>query len=291
MRDRIEPVLLDRVRWEIHPPDGVPIRGDVRFPAGEEPQSAVVVCHGFKGFRAWGFFPPLARALARRGHAVVTFDFTRNGLGADGVDFSALERFAEHTHSRNLDEIHAVLDALAGGRLLRQAPERIGLFGHSRGGGEAILAAAEDARVGALVTWAAVAAVERWPDETVERWRGGETVLVPNARTGQQMPIGPVFWQDVERNRDRLDIIRAAERLRAPWLIVHGTEDASVSPTDAQVLWDATEGRAELLRIDEADHTFGARHPFAGSPAELRTAARATAEWFDRFLAPEAPTR
>ena len=279
-------LLLDRIGWEIRPADGVPLRGDVRFLAGTQPTSAVVICHGFKGFRRWGFFPPLARALARRGHAAVSFDFSRNGVGGDGVDFSALERFAENTHSRNVDEIRLVLDAVAAGRIPGCDGVRVGLFGHSRGGGEAVLAAAEDPRVEALVTWAAIASVHRWPADTVERWRRGETVLVPNARTGQAMPMGPGFWRDVERSAERLDIGAAAARIGAPWLIVHGDADASVSVDDAHALFAAAGEAAELAIVADADHTFGAKHPWAGAPPELQTAARLTAEWFDPLLSP-----
>ena len=146
-----------REKWEIRFRDGsLPIRGDLRTLQGFQPDLAVVICHGFKGFREWGFFPSLARALARRGYAAVTFDFTRNGVGDDGVDFSALDRFSENTHSRNLDEIGQVIDAVLSGELLSPPPARLARLGHSRGGGEAILKAAEDRRVDALVTWSAI---------------------------------------------------------------------------------------------------------------------------------------
>lgn len=280
------PAAVERHRFEIRPAVGEPpIRGDVRVLHGTEPRSAVVVCHGFKGFREWGFFPALARALAVRGHAAVTFDFSHNGVGADGVDFSALDLFARNTHSRNVDDIHAVIDALMRRRLLPRAPRRLGLFGHSRGGGEAVLAAAEEPRVDALVTWAAIADIPgRWTEEQVERWRAGKTVKIANARTGQQMPIGPAYWEDVQANADRLDITAAAGELDMPWLIVHGEEDSSVSADDARRLFDAAGEGAELLLVEEADHTFGAVHPYAGAPPALQTAADATLEWFDQWL-------
>ncbi len=277
---------LTLTRWEIRPSDGgPPVRGDLRVRAGAEPRSAVVVCHGFKGFRTWGFFPPLARAAALRGHAVVTFDFSHNGVGADGVDFSALERFAENTHTRNLDEIRTVLDSLRGGALLPRSPRRIGVFGHSRGGGEAILAAAEDPRVDALATWAAISDIPaRWTEEQKERWKRGETVEITNARTGQAMPVGPGYWRDVEMNRERLDILAAAEAVRVPWLIVHGDADTSVPQADAHALFEVAGDETELLVVEGGDHTFGARHPWAGSTPELGAAVEATLDWFDEHL-------
>ena len=279
------PAPLVRASWEIRPRDGGPvIRGDLRALRGPPPRTAVVLCHGFKGFKDWGFFPILAQAVARRGHAALSFNLSRSGVGADGADFSALDLFAGQTHSRNVDEIRLVLDAVAGGSLFPKPPRRIGLLGHSRGGGEAILAAAEDSRVAALATWAAIAAVERWSGEQVSRWERGETVAVENARTGQQMPVGPEYWEDVRSNRERLDIVRAAEGLDIPWLIVHGEEDATVPAADARLLFDAAGEDAELLLVEGAGHTFGAVHPYAGPTAELQTAMAATLEWFDTHL-------
>lgn len=275
---------ITRTRFELRPEGGgPPVRGDVRVAEGTEPRDAVVICHGFKGFREASFFPALAGAVAARGHAAVSFDFSHNGVGADGVDFSALDLFAEQTHSRNVDEIRMVLGALGG--LLPRKPRRVGLFGHSRGGGEAVLAAAEDGRVDALVTWAAIASVYRWSDEQMDRWRRGETVEILNTRTGQPMPVGPAYLRDLEANTERLDIRRAAARLRAPWLIVHGEADTSVPADDGRALWDMAGENAELLLIDDADHTFGSRHPYPGATDALRTATEATLDWFGTHLA------
>jgi dienelactone hydrolase len=277
---------LTLTRFELRPEDGQPpIRGEVRTLPGADPRSAVVLCHGFKGFRTWGFFPPLARALARQGHAAVTFDLSHNGVGADGVDFSALDLFAGQTHSRNVDEIRLVVDALMGGEILRHAPERLGLFGHSRGGGEAVLAAAEDPHVDALVTWAAIADVNRWSPEQTAAWERGETVEIANARTGQQMPIGPDYGRDLREHHARLDIRAAAAELAIPWLIVHGDQDDSVDPADGHALFDAAGENAELYLIEGAGHTFGVTHPYRGATDELRAAAGATLEWFGEHLA------
>lgn len=274
-------------RFELRPADGQPpVRGDVRVKAGAKPKSAVVVCHGFKGFRTWGPWPALAQALAAHGHAAVTFDFSRNGVGADGVDFSALELFRENTHTRNLEEIRMVLDALEAGRLTARRPKHVGLFGHSRGGGEAVLTAAEDPRVDALVTWAAIADIPgRWTEEQVARWRRGEDVLIENARTGQQMPVGPEYWVDCVAHHERLDIRAAAAEVAVPWLIVHGDADETVPVDEGRTLFAAAGENAELMIVEGADHTFGAKHPYAGAGDVLRTAAEATLEWFDTHLA------
>jgi dienelactone hydrolase len=281
------PTAITRTDFELPPRDGgPPVRGDLRVLEGHRADTAIVFVHGFKGFRTFGFFPNLARAAAVRGYAAVTFDFSRNGIGADGADtFSALPLFAEQTHTRNLAEIRRVLDVLAGGALLGRPARRIGLMGHSRGGGEAVLAAAEDARVHALVTWAAIAGIaERWTPEQVAAWEAGGTVVIENARTKQAMPVGPVYWQDVQANRARFDIPAAAARLTIPWLIVHGDADTSVPVEEGHQLFEAAGDTAELLVIEGGDHGFNGKHPYAGATPELRTAAEATLDWFDTHL-------
>jgi uncharacterized protein len=276
---------IERTPFEIPAAEGPPVRGDLRVLRGHRADAAVVICHGFKGFRAWGFFPLLAKAIAAEGFAAVTFDFSRNGVGDDGVDFSALDRFAAQTHGRNVEEIRRVLDTLSSGALLGRAARRIGLLGHSRGGAEAVLAAAEDPRVDALATWAAVADIPaRWTPEQVERWAAGETVEVENARTGQRMPVGPEGWREWRADPSRLDVLAAARRLSIPWLIVHGDADASVPVDDAHALFEAAGDAAELLVVEGGDHTFGARHPYAGATPELATVAEATLGWLGEHL-------
>jgi uncharacterized protein len=274
-----------RTRFEIPAREGPPVRGDLRVLHGHRADRAVVVCHGFKGFRGWGFFPGLACALAAEGWAAVTFDFSHNGVGADGVDFSALELFERQTHGRNVDEIRRVLDVLSSGALLDLPARSIGVVGHSRGGSESVLAAAEDPRVDALVTWAAVADIPaRWTPEHVALWSAGQSASIVNARTGQTMPVGPDGWRDYRASEPRLDVLAAASRLQVPWLIVHGDADDSVPIDDGHRLFDAAGAAAELLVVEGGDHGFGARHPYVGATPELRTVVEATIEWFETHL-------
>ena len=265
------------------PRPGDVIRGDVRIPDGPPPRSAVVVVHGFKGFKDWGFFPHLCERLAGAGFAVVSFNFSRNGVEEDFETFSRLDRFAANTLSCEHEELNAIVQEALSGDLLPRRPRTLGILGHSRGGGQAVLGAAVEPRVGALVTWAAVSHFDRWSEEIKAQWREDGEVLVLNQRTGQQMPLGVGLLEDYEANRDRLDIARAAGEVRAPWLIVHGREDETVPHAEADALARASTGaRVEL--IDGAGHTFQCRHPFEGPTPELRQALDRTIRHFRAHL-------
>lgn len=259
------------------------IRGDVWIPDGPPPRSAVVVVHGFKGFRRWGFFPHLCQQLAGAGHAVVIFDFSRNGVGDDGERFTELGRFAANTLSMEQDELRLMLGEVLDGDLLPRPPRALGLVGHSRGGGQAILAAAAEARVGALVTWAAVSHFDRWAEETRRQWREDGRLWILNQRTGQQMPLDVTLLDDYEANAARLDVSGAAARVASPWLIVHGDDDATVPFAEAEALARA-QPAARVFSVADAGHTLQAVHPLAGTPDELRRAVGATLEHLGRHL-------
>jgi uncharacterized protein len=264
---------------------------DLLIDLPEEPgaRPAVVVCHGFKGFMEWGFFPPLAELLAARGFVAVRFNFSGSGM-RPGEDLAGdLEGFRANTHSRELADLLAVLAATAAGEIAggRVDPNRLGLFGYSRGGGAALLAAAHPAwreRVKALVTWAAVSGFDRYTPEQKAVWRRDGELPVVNARTGQRLAMGLGLLEDLEAHGADLDLRRAAAARRAPWLIVHGEEDESVPAAEARVLDVAASPPRELLPVPGGGHTFGARHPFAGPTRELIQAMNATQTWFRRHL-------
>lgn len=262
-----------------------PLLIDVRSGGRTSPRPAVVVVHGFKGFKDWGMFPPAAERLAQAGLTVVTFNLSGSGVDADG-DFTLADRFGRNTYSIELADVARVIDALERGELGTAAPSSLGLLGHSRGGGDAVLHAAEDPRVRALATWAAVSRVDRWTPEAHASWRERGVLDVVNARTGQVLPLYTDVLDDVEQHgQETLDIAAAAGRLAAPWLIVHGRDDESVPFAEAERL-RAASGAAvtELLAIDGTGHTFGTVHPWAGMPAEFDRVLRATTTWFARHL-------
>ena len=266
-------------RGETTPPHGDVIRLDVRRPQGD-PRSAVLVAHGFKGFKDWGFFPYLCERLARDGHLVVSFNFSLNGTGPKLLEFTDLDAFGRNTVSRELDDLHWMVDRMLAGEWSDgTAPEYVGLLGHSRGGGTSVITTAEHQGVSALVTWAAVATLQRWSEQQVADWQARGVTWITNARTGQEMPLYGTLWEDFNDNGARLDVLAAAARVRVPWLIVHGSEDPTVAVAEARQLHEAGSG-SSLRVVEGSGHTFEAVHPPREATPGLIAAVEASLQHF-----------
>jgi len=261
-----------------------PLLVDVRTSDRAAPRPAVLIVHGFKGFKDWGMFPPFAERVARAGFSAVSFNLSGSGVDGSGR-FAWPERFGHNTFTAELADVETVLGAVAAGRLGMAPSTRFGLVGHSRGGGIGILAASRDPRIAALVTWAAISTVQRWPGQEAA-WRKAGEIPVVNARTGEVLPLYTDVLDDIERNAAALDVRAAAGRVTAPWLLLHGGGDTAVPPAEAEALARAASpGRhLRVMLLDGAGHTFGAVHPFAGMTPDLAVAFDETLKWMGRWL-------
>lgn len=266
---------------------GLPCQVDIRLPSEPKSHPVIIVCHGFKGFKDFAFFPYTSRKLCERGFAVVTMNFSGNGIGDDPLNFTALDRFEQNTISQELDDIDAVLDGIAVGSILggQGDAQRIGIMGHSRGGCTAIVKASEDPRLKCLVTWASPAALGRYSDDVLRQWKEAGRYNFVNARTKQDMFVDYAYIEDVQANRERYSLDLAVSRLTIPYLTIHGTDDESVAVEAARRLHSyAKGGQAELALVEGGTHTFGTKQPFEAPTPALEQAIEQTEAWFRRWL-------
>ena len=267
--------------------DGAPITGDVYLPDADSPP-LVIVIHGFKGFKDWGCFPWIGRTLADNGLAAAVINLSHNGVGANPETFERLDLFERDTWARRKFDVQQVIEAAQHGLLTGKSqpnPARLGIMGHSMGGGLALLMAAKDARVGSIVTLAGVSQPNRIPMElAAPALKALGHVPIENARTRQIMPVGQEFFDDLRQHADAYDILAAAAKITTPWLLIHGSGDETVPLEEAHDLLERAGDNAKLLTIQDAGHTFGAGHPFMGTTTELEQAINAGAAHFKRTL-------
>ncbi len=235
----------------------------------------IVLVHGFKGFKDWGFAPYLGDYFANRGFFVITFNFSHNGVGENKFEFTELEKFAKNTFTREIVELEDVVNAYQDNVFSNVKNPKIGLLGHSRGGAIALLTASKFPSVKAVATWGSVSTLDRYSERQKESWRKKGYFSVMNMRTKQEMRLNVSLLDDLEANKNNsLNIEKKVGELNKPLLICHGTEDLAVKLDEAKSIYDwSNKGNAELKIFERTGHTFGCVHPFTG-----------TNEVFDKLL-------
>lgn len=243
-----------------------PILMDYGFKTNQQQKPIVIFAHGFKGFKDWGHFNLIMNHFLENDFVFVKFNFSHNGGTVEQpIDFPDLEAFGNNNYSKELDDLKTVTNWVIDNNEIPKSEinrDEIYLIGHSRGGGISIIAAQEDNRIKKLVTWAAVAdLINRIPQHQLEYWKEQGVIYVENARTNQQMPMYYQFAEDTLKNKERLTIELVAKSIDFPHLIIHGTNDEAVDVKEAHLLSDWNKN-AELFIIEDANHVFGASHPY-----------------------------
>jgi len=306
----MRPCVLETI--EIPTGDGFAVRGDLYTRPGEKRPGIIVLCHGFKGYRTWGFFPYVAGRLVEAGFTALAIDFSFNGTYSAEWPHTARppaedrfipfgpttppphirpDLFRRNTIQREIADLIVILRAIARdgieGRIERGAP--VGLFGHSRGAVVATLVARENDSVGALCTWSCPVHPDHFTAAQKARWRKNGEYGFTDSRDGTRLALSTDYLDDLEANRDAFDLLRRVVDLRIPHLIIHGEADLAVGAGDARALHGAerllTDKRLLVIRTG---HTFGVTDDMEifpkRTPRALVEASDTTVEWFTRCL-------
>jgi uncharacterized protein len=198
---------------------------------------ALVVMHGWGGNAE--MMLPLAAPLHAAGYSLLLVDARCHGR-SDSDSFASLPRFAE--------DIEAALTWL---RLQPGVdPAALGVIGHSVGAGAALLVAARQPELRAVVSLAAfahpAAMMRRWVAALhIPYWPVGAYILAY-----VQQVIGYRFAAIAPRN--------TIARVGCPVLIVHGLEDDTVPVDEARQIYAARASDAvELLLIPGSHDDYG----------------------------------
>ena len=308
---------------EIPTPDGAAVRADLYLPEDPPYTGVVFLCHGFKGYKTWGFFPYLAGRLREIGTAACAVDFSYNGTFPEGsaqqrppvvsttvagapsppevapmppvpprrTRYPRAELFRINTLEREIEDLALALRAVArdglGGRVDRTAS--LGLFGHSRGGVSVILNALANERVRVLCTWSTPDHPDHFTARQKAVWRRHGEFDFTDAIDGTRLSLSVAYLDDLEKNHELYDLRRRTKRLPVPHLIVHGDMDLAVPVRCAYSIHEAEGGLLDKrLVVLRTGHTFGVADPpgidIDDPPHALVEACDVTVEWFRTHL-------
>ncbi len=207
------------------------------FIPGQAGAPALVVMHGWGGNAQ--MMLPLAQPLHAAGYSLLLVDARCHGQ-SDDDSFTSLPRFAE-------DIEHAMC-------WLGERPEAkngpLGLVGHSVGAGAALLVAARNPRVAAVVSLAAFA----HPAGIMRRWMRAKHIPF--------WPLGAYILFYVQRvigrRFDDIAPVNTISQVNCPVLLVHGREDDTVPVEEAEAIFARRKHpRVELLVIPGSHDDYG----------------------------------
>jgi pimeloyl-ACP methyl ester carboxylesterase len=239
----------------------------------------IVFIHGYMGFKDWGCWNLVEKFYTDLGFGFSKFNMSHNGGTIESpIDFSDLDTFGENNYSKEVYDLQQVLNWIE--NQLVNLPE-IFLIGHSRGGGIALLTASDD-RIRKISTWAAICDIEkRFPEGTqLKVWDTQGKRFVVNSRTKQKMPNNYSQYENFIENKDALNIEKACLNSTKTTFVVHGDLDTSVELEEGKKI--ATWLKTRLFEIEDAEHTFGATHPWTklDMPEHLQKVCEITCGFF-----------
>ncbi len=250
--------------WTISGTDGQPILGNTHMPnpGPDDPVGVMLICHGFKGYKDYGFFPHIAEAASAAGLIAHRFNFSHSGMTNHIDTFHRPELFEQDTWRKQATDLKAVIAAVNSGTL-SGGGQPITIFGHSRGGLTTLLTAGDQGiseQLAGVVTAASPSACSRIGAEQKEMLKRVGRLPSPSSRTGQTLYVGRVWQDEIDQDPTWHDPCRAIAAIRCPVMLIHGSDDTTVPVSESQDLHRARPD-ADYLVIQGAGHTFNAPNP------------------------------
>jgi len=268
---------MNKYFFEISVGPELTVKGDL-YNATTKKQPVIIVTHGFKAYREWGFFPYMAEQLASSGMIVINIDFSLNGIVDAEKGIFDTDKFRAITVSQEIADLNSVIDNL--GVILSENNidnwnGEIFLFGHSLGGAVSIITASKRSDISKLVTWGSIGDIDRNTDRQKAEWRAKGVMEFENRLTRQMLYLDVEYLEDKLRNKSEYNLKKCASKLNIPLLVVHGDKDFTVRMGEAELLYNSAQ-KSKLAIIKRANHTFNCRHPFTETNIILEEAINTT---------------
>jgi len=215
---------------------GMKLVGIVSLP-DQRPLACIVLFHGFGGWKDESneLFVHAARLATQQGFACARFDFRcsktdKNGSESDGTLNQMLP-------SEWISDAELIVSSCR----KRFPGLKVGAVGLSMGGLVACNVAARGT-VDALAAWSAPVDIEKQDENS-------------DVAASLRKSMGQSFDTFVDDVRMRSPS-KVASMITVPVLAVAGEKDATVSPSDAKLLFDSVAGKKSLYMVGGADHVF-----------------------------------
>ncbi|MDP2708854.1 MAG: alpha/beta fold hydrolase [bacterium] len=216
--------------------------------AAPEQKGLAFVMHGLGGFKEQPHIQALAQAFKDNNYTVVLFDATNSIGESDG-------KYEDATVTNYYADLE---DVISWAKTQGWFKEPFCLTGHSLGGFcIAHYAANHPPEVRAVAPISALISGElsiiAHGQEDIDNWRKTGWKIAPSlSRPGI---VKKLKWSHME-DRLKYDLLKEADKLTMPVLLIVGENDESIPPEHQRLLYDKLPGKKELHIIKGAEHTF-----------------------------------
>jgi dipeptidyl aminopeptidase/acylaminoacyl peptidase len=228
---------------------GLKLASILHFPDKNKKYPAVIVLHGFMGYKEEPHIEGLAKTLAQNGYVAIRFDCS--GLGeSEGT----IEK--DYSMSNYLKDIKSIYDYLRQLKFVNQ--DEIGISGHSMGGMLAIIYAAMYPKVSVCVAISSptMMIVVNWGKLILEEWRRIGWYYKQTSRDGSLIKIPFSFIE----NANKFSALSFVHEMHCPFLSVLGSNDDSVNPDDTRKIFEMANEPKKLVEIEGMGHKYK-NHP------------------------------
>ncbi|MGZ9223466.1 MAG: alpha/beta hydrolase family protein [Anaerolineales bacterium] len=269
-----------------YPSDGLTITGILQIPVGDGPFPVILMNHGFFSRSIYKSGDGTDRAsafLAGYGYITLASDYRSWGDSDIGHSFF---------YSGLTTDVINLLNAVSS--IPEADPNRIGMWGHSMGGGVTMKVLSIDSRVKAAVLYSSVSAddadvINRWGVGCFGDIAAGEKIIGCNSSDvipddlPREMQDAYRFAATDANTLKRIAPFYSLENITAPIQIHYGTQDGKVlSGTPPEWSRKLNQGLLEAGKEVQLFQYEGERHSFVG-PAWFDFMGR-TLRFFDKYV-------
>lgn len=228
---------------------GLKLAGILHYPDRAKKYPAVILLHGFAGYKEEKHIKKLAEDLVKSGIIAIRFD--SSGFGeSEGTPEN------DYRISNYLNDVEKAYDFVVSLDYVDR--ERIGLWGHSMGGMVSIIFASKHLEIKAVCAVSAPNYVSTALSmiSVIEEWRHRGFYEKISSYDNKRIKIPFDFILDSQRYK----VTNYVDKLNQPLMVLVGAKDKNVDPSDTLEIFKKAKEPKFLAEFPQVDHYYK-KHP------------------------------